>query len=280
MQKMTLEEIDNYLLNFNEKILRQDIPSILLDLKREEVIKGSEDKAKQIWCFEQIYKITNHYLTAFNQIQEKEFFKAWCELDRADIALTFLRKHFDYTHNKYRLELIEKHTRNLQRLFPYQYFMSRETIVKKWYCSICNKQISLRKSCGHKVGEIYNGEHCLRVAGDIEFLAIAIVTDPFDKYTVIFPEGLEYNYTMLENLFSYLEHPFENWDLKIFKKIKPEYENLGKNRMCICKSGKKYKMCCMKSSENLYDHYHIIFYEKNPEDFKPLTNQFIHTWKN
>lgn len=70
-------------------------------------------------------------------------------------------------------------------------FMSRESIIKKSKCSICGQEHSLSKSCGHKIGEIYNGEMCLKEVVDMEFLAMALVTNPVDRFTVIFPEGLD-----------------------------------------------------------------------------------------
>jgi hypothetical protein len=276
---MNLEKINDYLMTFNGTELNPDIPDFLAILKKIAVKEESQEKAKYIWCLEQVYIVINHYLNAFSKLKRKEYYEAWCLLERADIEHYFLRKHLDYNGNKYNLEFIEKNINQLQKLFPYQFFMSRESVVKKWYCSICNEEITLRKSCGHKIGEIYNGEQCCRVAGDIQFLAIAIVTDPFDKYSVIFPEGMEYNYQLLDNLMNYFKHPYEKWNLLINKKLKPEYEELGKNRKCICNSGKKYKMCCLKTGDNQYDHYHIDFYVKEPESFTPLPDQVIHTWK-
>lgn len=277
---MNLEKINAYLMMVKGEELNPDIPDLLATLKKDAVKVNDQERAKYIWCLEQVYIVIKHYLDAFSKLKEKEYYEAWCLLDRADIELSFLRKHLDYSGNKYYLEFIENNIHQLQNLFPYQYFMSRESVVKKWFCSICNEEINLRKSCGHKIGDIYNGEQCFRVAGDIQFLAIAIVTDPFDKYSVIFPDGMEYNYQMLDNLMNYLKHPYERWNLVVTKKLKPKYEGLGKNRKCICNSGKKYKMCCLKTGENQYDHYHIEFYVKDPDSFTPLPDQEIHTWKN
>ena len=43
------------------------------------------------------------------------------------------------------------------------------------------------------------GEICLRKVTDIEFRALSIVTDPFDKFTYIQLPDQEYNYRMLES---------------------------------------------------------------------------------
>lgn len=276
---MEFTEIDSYLQKFKGTRLRPNILEELSELKRVAVTNDDQEVAKNIWCLEQVYKITNHYLTAFKDLTDKEFFQAWCELDRADIELHFLRDHLNYSGNKYNLEFIEKNINQLQKLFPYQYFSSRESTVKNWTCSICNHLITLRNSCDHKVGEIYNGEQCVRIAGDIEFHGIALVTNPFDKYAVLFPEDKEYNYAILENLLKNWTSPYEKWKLNIVKEITDEYKDLGRNQPCICKSGKKYKNCCLKTGKDTHDHYRLLFLEKDPKKFKTMKKQVISTWK-
>ncbi|WP_214480960.1 SEC-C metal-binding domain-containing protein [Bacillus sp. SM2101] len=277
---MEFNEIKQYLMNFDGSQLKPNILNSLSSLKKRAVSENNQILAKEIWCIEQVYKVLNHYLGAYKDMKNNDFYNAWNELDRADIELFFLRKHFNYTNNQYRLDSIEKNIYQLQKLFPYKHFFSRESIVKKWKFSICNKTISVRKSCSHRIGEIYNGEQCVRIAQDFEFIGVAIVTDPFDKYTVVFPEDLEYNYAMLENLMKYLSHPFEKWELEISKETLPQFKNLGRNHSCLCQSGKKYKNCCLKSGEDLFDHYQMNFLEKSSKGIPTEPIQLINTWKN
>lgn len=276
---MNLQQIKDYLNEFDERELNPEILEYLAKQKKIEVEKDNQVKAKEIWCLEQVYKIINHYLVAFSQLKNGEFFEAWLSFDRADIEFSFLRRHFDYTGNKYNLEFIEKNIQQFQKLFPYQYFMSRESITKKERCSICGEIVKLRKPCGHIVGEIYNGEQCCRIIEEAEFLGVAIVKNPFDKYTVLFPEDREYNYYMLEQLISYLRHPFEKWELKVEKEIKKEYSHLGRNDKCICGSGEKFKNCCLKTGESLYDHHRILLFDRAHDNVKPINKVQINTWK-
>ena len=47
--------------------------------------------------------------------------------------------------------------------------MSPEILEKKVRCNICNSIVSMRNHCGHLIGEIYNGELCVRSVEDMEF---------------------------------------------------------------------------------------------------------------
>lgn len=277
---MDILQISNYLQYFKGTKLKSGILDQLSKYKQIAVNQGNQEEAKNIWCLEQVYKVKNHYLNAYKQLVDKEYYKAWCVLERADIELHFLRKHLDYSGDKYSLEFIERNINQLQKLFPYQYFSSRESTVKKWRCSICNQIISLRNSCGHDVGEIYNGEQCTRIAEDIEFHAFAIVTNPFDKYTVLFPEGKEYNYAMLENLMKNWTNPYEKWKLHISMDLNEEFKGLGRNNQCACNSGEKYKKCCLGTSKDKHEHYKLLFQEKDPKNFKFQAKQTFNTWKN
>lgn len=272
-------QISQYLQNFKGTKLRTDILDHLSQLKKIAVNQGNQEEAKNIWCLEQVYKSKSHFLSAYKKLVNKEYYPAWCELERVNIEIYFLRKHLDYSGNKYNLEFIETIVNQLQMLFPYQYFSSRESTVKKWRCSICNQIISLRNSCGHEIGEIYNGEQCFRIAEDIEFHAIAIVTNPFDKYAVLFLEGKEYNYLMLDNLMENWTNPYEKWDIQVTMDLNEEYKGLGRNKPCACNSNKKYKDCCLKTGEDKHKHYKLLFMEKNRENIKHQAKQTFNTWK-
>jgi hypothetical protein len=148
-----------------------------------------------------------------------------------------------------------------QELFPYDFFFSRESIESDFTCSICGAKFGLRRNnCSHEVGEIYNGEMCCRIINKVELLGISIVRKPFDKYTILHAEGVEYNYYLLEKLMEYLDNPFETWDtisrsLSGITKNDPLYRNLGRNDKCPCGSEKKFKKCCMVEKKEGSKHY-------------------------
>jgi hypothetical protein len=258
---MEIRDIEILLALKDNKILTYNISEELKRLKRIAIESAKEDETNYIWCLEQIYTVKKLFIGAFNQMKEGKFQEAWYSLDRCDIELHFLKPHFNYSDNSYHLLFIEDEIPKYQKLFPYDLFASRESIESDFTCSICGAKMGIRNKCGHKVGGIYNGEMCCRIVNKIEFVAIALVRKPFDKYTILNVEGREYNYLILQNLMKYLDNPFEKWGYEIELrewnyKNDERYKNTQRNDLCPCGSGKKFKKCCLISKDKV-KHYKI-----------------------
>lgn len=279
---MTVREIENYLKKPNRQ-LDLHVPGELVKLKEFAVADNDEQTANYIWCLQQVYKIQNSYLTAFKRMKTGQFEDAWNMLDRTDIEISFLEPHFEQYFGcpvgfKFHIGPILNSVKQFQKLFPYRLFASREAIVKEERCSICGKKVSLRKGCNHKIGQLYMGEMCCHEITDMEFLAVAIVSDPFDKYAIINVNGQEYNYAPLEQLMKIITDPFTLWNVDELQVVSPEYINIGRNDLCPCGSGKKYKRCCF-GTDNIYTkHYHINLANRENVEIQPLT--FYKTVKN
>lgn len=275
---MNLEQIKNVLKNShsvkNHEVLKTD----LYILKKEAIAKKDEAKANEIWCLENINEIQLLFINAFNNLKKREYYEAWNDFSNIDIKLIYFRKHQVYYTDEYNLLYIEEYSRKFERLFPYRLFVSRETIIKKQKCSICNSEISIRKSCIHTLGELYMGEMCLRIIVEAQFIGAAIVEDPFDKYSVIFPQDLEYNYGILEELLNRLETPYEKWDLTVTKRIGERFINARRNALCPCGSGNKYKYCCKNTQKELINHYDIKL-NQNRSNNPILRYKEFGTWK-
>lgn len=273
---MNLEDINKYLTLQNSE-MNVGILENLQRLKNQAVSESNEILANEIWCYEQIYKIQSNYLDLFNNLKNKKFFEAWQKLEQVDIDLSFLRNNYIFSNDEFHLHFIETIIRHYEKLFPYEFFMSRESIVKKQRCSICGKENTIRNHCKHKAGKLYMGEICFSVIEDIEFLGLSIVQNPFDKYTVLFPQDMEYNYFMLESLMPSLLSPYDRWYVKILRDKNPEYNNIGRNQLCPCGSGIKYKNCCLNTDKEYIDHHQITLLD-NP-DVKPVPLILGNTWK-
>lgn len=264
---MEIKDIELLLTLKDSEILKYNIAEELKRLKSKAIENMSEDQANYIWCLEQIYSVKKQFIGAFNLMKEGKFEEAWYSLDRCDIELHFLKPHFDFNDNRYDLLFIENEIIKYQELFPYELFASRESIESDFTCSICGAKMGIRNKCGHKVGGIYNGEMCCRIPNKLEFLAIAIVRKPFDKYTILHVEGKEYNYFILQNLIQCLDSPYEKWGYEIemrewnYKKDE-KYKSAGRNNLCPCGSGKKFKKCCLNNKEKT-KHYKIWGANKN-----------------
>jgi len=273
---LNINQIKSYLESKNTKF-NDDILDTLKKLKEDAILIADEVRANEIWCLEQIYKIKKDYIDTYYKLKNKKYFDAWKTLERVDIELSFLRDNFDYSNNEYHLGFIEKTIREYEKLFPYQFFMSRETIVKKEQCTICGKINTIRNRCAHKVGKVYMGELCSRNIIEFEWIGMAIVQNPFDKYTVLFPQELEYDYFMLETTMPSLLTPYDRWYVDIIKEKNPKYNHVGRNDTCPCGSRKKYKKCC-KDTEQEYTKHHRVTLIDNP-NVKPIPLIWGSTWK-
>lgn len=262
----------------NRSFSLEDFKNELQKVKEEFVKQGNQDEAKQIWIYQTIIGIHILYKGAFDFLKNKEHYKGWCELEQTEIELGFLKKHFQYDKESFYLFRIEKAVKNLQVIFPYRLFSSSEIVIEEENCSVCNQKTSIRKPCGHIVGEIYNGEMCHRIVTKIgAVLGVALVPNPENKFAVLFltdektgEQIDQYNYEAIDSLFNCIENPYEYWDLKVTQRTitKENYDNIGRNDSCACGSGKKFKKCCGLNIGKKYPHYEFIVHNPtNKEKF-------------
>jgi len=265
---MNLQKVKNYLIQFESRGSNlENVNNCLHDLKRVFVKNNNQDLAKNVWCYEQILTIQTDYLSTFEQLKNGEFFNAWQNLEKLEIALDSLSAHFDINSDTYFLKSINRHVRAFQLLFPYKYFASAEIVKKEVVCSTCEKKISIRNPCGHKPGEIYNGEICHRIITKAKPLGIALVTNPGHKYSALVniqDESGEYSdmhdYSLLREMLNILEGPFEGWGVRKYKKtyLHEEFKDLKGEDRCPCGSGKIFFECCNSKPGILLDHYDFL----------------------
>lgn len=275
---MTDKEIEEYLSAKNTQ-LEKSIGDEIDILRQDAICRRDEEKANYYWCLAQIYKIQNGFLSAINSLKNQKYEDAWRIFDCTDIELSNLESNYDTAHgtDKYHMIFIGRMIKQYQILFPYCHFLSRECIIKAEECTICGQPVSLRHSCGHKVGKVYMGELCLRKVTDIELKALCIVTDPFDKYTYLQLPDREYNYGMLEALMGEIDNPYDEFYIETIKVQRPEYHQLGRNTPCPCGSGKKYKNCHRGTNGELMNH-HIVHMSKSIKRADRFVGTFG-TWK-
>jgi len=246
-------------------------------VKARSVEQNDQHAAKLAWCYEQILTIQQKYLTAFKKMKDGLYYDAWSHLERVEIELHFLEPHFASVPEGdcYRIAFIEKHARQFQSLFPYKAFLSPAFLYLEKVCSICSNVVSIRNPCGHKKGEIYDGEMCAHEIRKGELLELSYVTNPVQKYSVLFftdPQtGKQidhYDYQSVKYVIDGLRNPFDAWDVHWTKIRHPHslFAHLGRNENCPCGSGRKYKNCCLRESGVLRPHVEILFSVPPPEN--------------
>lgn len=252
-----------------------EVASWLSSSKQDAVTRGDEPGAKRFWCLEQVLKAQQLYANVFQLLKSAEYYNAWCELERLELTLQFLAPHLDGPGAEFEIDFIDAYRRKWQKLFPYKIFMSPEIIQHEKICSVCRQVVSIRKSCGHRVGEIYQGEMCVRIVSKPEYIGLAMVTDPVQKYSVPFmidPEtgasNDRYDYRLVEYPIRRLESPYHEWECVFTRRRHPHarFSFVGRNDKCPCESGRKYKKCCLLESGVLRPHVEYTFHVPPPAE--------------
>jgi hypothetical protein len=247
----------------------------LAGMKGEAVAAGDQTLAKNIWCLEETLVIQVHYLQAFRHLVAAEFYAAWCELEKTESALANLERHDSDSWPEFRLDFIQAHTARWQSLFPYRRFFSPEFLQSEKLCSICQRPVVPQGFCGHRVGEIYNGEMCHRTVTKLDVMGISLVDKPVQKYSVLFltdektgKQRDHYDYALVQYPIRALRAPFDGWDVEHTSRRQPHsrYAAVGRNEPCPCESGKKYKKCCLREAGVLRPHFEFTFDVQPPDD--------------
>ena len=230
------------------------------DVRLHSVQKNNELLANASWCIAKIGHAQCEYVEAFRLCKEDEFHPGWCALERCEIALQSLRRHYKGENDRFGIDHMALHVPRFQGLFPYRYFESPAFLCKKAKCSICDTPFSFLSGCCHEIGELYWGKMCCSVIVDAKLLEISIVTDPIQKYSVLFPEGMSYNYGAIRYVVQGLASPWHGWDYTRYEidTGEPLFPRVGRNDLCPCGSGRKYKWCCINETR-MRGHFQITF---------------------
>lgn len=237
----------------------------LSELKHAAVAADDQLTAKAVWCLETIGGIQDQFVSAFSSMSSGEFKEAWDELERCEIELIFLDKHFREMEREFGVEHVRVHTRRFQDLYPFKWGISPAFLNKEIRCSICDAKLTLRVGCEHRVGEIYDGEMCSRVIKDIQILHFALVDNPVQKYSVIFSDGNnDDRFILIKYPVAALRSPWDGWNYRKEERRQyhPAFRRLRRNELCPCRSGLKYKLCCL-NKDIVFPHFELSF-EKKP----------------
>ena len=249
--------LNNPNISFDPEILEQ-----ILRIKEDAIARNDEKSSNEAWCYEQIYEIQKEYFNAFNFCIEKKYKEAWLDLDSVDIKLCILRDNFEFG-DEYYLNYIQSTIRNIQKFFPYKFFISRESIIKKSKCNICDKEIKVRGGCKHVPGKLYFGKLCLRLIIEFEFVAFAVVENPVDKYCVLESDDIEYGFSNVDDLIDAVKTPYCKWSLREESVVMTKYKKIGVNDKCPCNSGRKYKKCCRGTENEKMPHLVIVLQKES-----------------
>lgn len=257
-----------------ESVRRSVISAAIKEHKVAAVAARNEGLAKELWCLEQTLEIQAKFLRAFDNLQHGNFYGAWSELEQVEITFRFLDPHLKDPPAGFRLDFFREKTKQLQGLFPYRFFFSPEIIEHEKKCNICGAIVSIRNGCGHRVGEVYGGELCIRIVTKMSVVGMAIVTAPVQKYSVLFVVDPEtgssdhHNYSLLQYVMRRIRSPFDAWTYTWTKRLHSHslFSGLGQGDSCPCKSGQTYGDCCAKAPGVMLNHCEFTFDFVLPDD--------------
>lgn len=292
-KKMTLRQaIDQPKLRFARDYLRlyhkrssnlpslEEIKQCLSELKQEAVNIDDQVTAKAIWCLETVSQIQEYFLSAFSCLKAGDYQEAWNQLAHCESQIRSIDKHLTEGPQEFGIEHARGHTRQLQELYLLEWGFSPGLIKKEVHCSICDTRLTLRNGCGHKNGEIYDGELCVGVVKQAEILHISLVKNPAQKFTVIFPNGNDdLRLGPIKLIGQTLNSPWDSWSYhkETRRRHHPLFKDLGRNDRCPCNSGQKYKKCCL-GKEEMFPHFQFSFGRQTliePPKLEVHTTRFV-----
>jgi hypothetical protein len=272
---MKLADIESWLDDATSRIVNDDGPvrEAILRLKREAVASGDQTLAKHLWCLQTTLEVQSNYVSAVAKMKTGAFYEGWCQLEQVELGIGRLQRHFPL--DRHHLDFIRGTTARFQSLFPYRVFMSPEIIKSKKECSICLQPVTIRRSCGHEVGEIYDGEMCHRIVSEAKFVGIAMVRTPVQKYSVPFlkrPDGESYdhyNYSVARYLVDRLQSPYDRWAVHWTTRRHPHvrFEDIKPSDPCPCeRTQNTYADCCLPTEGVLRPHCEFMFENPPPPE--------------
>lgn len=216
-------------------------------LNRQE---GPEDILNDLFVIGRVARTISCYVEVWEQIGLGQFSKSWLTLqDCAD----YLRqvKRYSMPPVSGFLAFIENQVVELEKLYPYDVFFSVGMTVDLFECSVCGKDMD-SFDCPHLRGELHRGNIAYGIAKKITKLDhVSMVLHPEDKRCVAEFKDNAVQFNIVRNLSEFVASrqmsplAFNGYSESEDKVKNPEYKQLGRNALCACGSGKKFKKCCV-----------------------------------
>lgn len=243
------------------------IDSLRNDLKSSELqhADGPDEVLNDHFVAHCYIEFFSNYGQLWRLIAEENFSASWSKLQDSLDNLRLVRRFWQIDISALEDQLIE-----LEKTYPYNVFFSIGAIVEKFECSICGQDIDSFQ-CSHRRGHLYRGRMAAGIARNMmNFNHVAIVDEPKDRRCVVTYEDTGEQFKLVRLLSHLLQKRklvVSDFGLLIFsKRLKPnpDFMKIGRNDLCYCGSGVKFKRCCIAKSRIEGDHVDIT-----PRPFSP-----------
>lgn len=250
-------------LNFHEGNEAVEELKAKLAAAKEKWSTDSERLLNELYVMNRFIYMLASYTEMWSKILKMEFSSSWHSLQDA-LGLLRQIKRLSDRRQSHDIDYFENQLLELERLYPYNVFLSIGAIVGWFKCSICGKDID-SFDCPHVKGELYRGQMAYAIAQNItELNHVSMVMHPEDKRCVVKYDdngdqfkGVRFLSDLIRSHDMQLLH-FGKLELskKITKNL--DFRKMGRNEPCYCGSGKKFKNCCIEQEFIETDHIDIV----------------------
>jgi hypothetical protein len=213
-----------------------------------EIDDAPTDEAKnRLWFLRQYVAMVRAYVAAFEEMRDRRYYPAWCQLEQVEIGLKALLTNRFYDPSRFDVPGLVSRIAAWQELFPYGVFISPGMRVRRATCSICGAANTIDIHCGHRPGRVYAGRFCARRLEEVELREVSVVLKPVQKYSVLFADvDNPDRYTLVGSVVEMVGEPFAHWRAHWTFAYHPHrlFAHVPPSGPCPCGGGGLYETCC------------------------------------
>jgi hypothetical protein len=236
----------------------------LIEAEISKLTSGDELILNDIYLLKQILLFHNSLMLLWEDIYQEKYSSSWNNLQTCFDRLRNINKFSLNNQKTKELDFFEKQLLIIEKLYPYNIFMSMGMETSLFECSICGKNIDSFE-CEHDICELYYGEMAFGIAKEItDINHISVVENPMDKRCVVQYHDNGHQFKGLQflnkQLISNQLTPITIYDADETprKILNDNYIKLERNEKCFCGSDKKFKKCCMNKEYTEEKHIELI----------------------
>ncbi len=202
-----------------------------------------------LYILGRLLALQSSYAAVWEDIALLRFAASWVSLQNSLDCIRSIKRLSGMELNYFEEQLL-----HLERCYPYKIFASIGMIASRIECSICQHDIDSLE-CIHRRGRLYAGRMAYGIVKDcVSFDHVSLVTNPEDKRCVITIPDESGKFGIVRYLGraiserKMLVSEFDRVEITQQRIPNPAYRKLGRNDRCFCKSGKKFKACCINQT--------------------------------
>lgn len=234
-----------------------------IKLYSEKCSECSDAVINELYVLNRFVDLLSTYTNTWEKIVKSEFSNSWQSLQGCLDCLRDVKKFSKNPHSQ-TIIFFENQLLELEKLYPYNIFVSIGAIVDLFECSICGKDID-SFDCEHIRGELYRGKMAYGIAKNLVNVDhIAMTKNPKDKRCVVQYDDEGPQFTTVRYLSGLLKTKnltplsFHHLEFKKRNEKNLDFKMQPRNGPCFCGSGRRFKKCCINNEFIEKDHVDIV----------------------